>query len=684
VVALTRSLGRIAVGNRHVAIGGHPYDLATDPNTGAPMWTQRKMPFSRNVVTAAAVPYLQGDPNFEVPRGFFRFDHGMGFQEEPLRSDQDTPGYKYGLYIDSGNGYLENGPAVTSVTPDTTSAGVKFFELLVDTTRKLIAVTVRYVLVRDADSAAGWVVSRDFGGNVITDAGVFRGTGAARTCLIVAVGASTALWTWDGTTNTTTWTQDASGDTATILGQIREEFWRSPTGYTISKTTNGGAAATWGAAFTVVDQAIAITSMAGFDNRLIIGTEQGLYAPTAAEDDSEELTPAFRYQRRSDNAVGMKAWWDSLYVPMGGSLFRYQDDGSFPEIGLGTLNGNTSEVQGKPTALCGYNNWTLFVAFYNAVQDASYLMRWGARQLVQTADGLQSVFIPGWHGALYKWAGVIIKDLLVTEVTGGPRLYAADDDGKIHYLTLPRYSMEWRADSATSFNTTNPGEVYFPAIHHGVPHEQKANLAIAAVVENLSGTARYIDFTYRTSPTDSFGGAANIQDSGRFDTDPGQRKDFTASVSSRMTELKAELVTTTSATPCVLKAIALYQNVRTSFKWVMTAGIVLSDDARAMQGYGMGRFFGEGDQFDALEAVAATAGPVAVVTPRGESFDALITDFTAVPSGRNGDGPLDWLGTVSMVQHRTTLGSEVGTWARMGSFTWSQIGVYNWSQLPNL
>jgi hypothetical protein len=68
VTALTRNNGRTGAGSgRHVIISGHPFELATDPNTGAPMWSQKKMPFSRNVVSPAAVPYLQGDPKFEVP-----------------------------------------------------------------------------------------------------------------------------------------------------------------------------------------------------------------------------------------------------------------------------------------------------------------------------------------------------------------------------------------------------------------------------------------------------------------------------------------------------------------------------------------------------------------------------------------------------------------------------------------
>jgi hypothetical protein len=638
------------VGTRHVSIGGHVYELMLDPQTGAPMWTQQQMKFNRNIVTAAAVPYATADPNLEAPRGFFNFRNGMGFKEENIRADKDTFGYEYGLYIDSGNGYIENGPAVFSVTPSTTSAGVKLVEMVVGSTRKLIAVTQRYVLVRDTDTPGGWVVSKDFGASVtITDAAVFRGTGAARTCLIVAVGSSTALWTWDGTNNTETWTQDASSDKATVFGAIREELWRAPNNYQISKTTDGGAAATWGAAFTVVDQAVTITSMAGFDNRLIIGTDQGLYAPTAEEDDSEELTPAFRYQRRATNGVGMKAWWDSLYVPMGGGLFRYGTDGSFPEIGLGTLQDNTSEVQGLPTALCGYNNWTLFVAHYNAVEDASYLLRWGNQHLMETQNGTERVFVPGWHGALYKWSGVQIKDMLVTEVPDStPYLYAIDDDGKIHYIILPRYSMEWKADSRCRANTTNAGEVFFPRIYHGAPHEDKANLAIACVTENLSAD-QVIDVTYRTAPTDSYGGSGNIEDGGRFDTDPGDRKSFTADVSSRMTQLKATLRTNTAATPCLLRSIAIYQNVRSTFKWLFGANISISDRATAMQGFSNGRTFNATDQRVTLRDAT---GAQALETPYGEQYEALITGLSINAVGRTGGGPLDAVASVQMVEVR--------------------------------
>lgn len=682
MVALSRNHARVGPGTQHIAIAGHTFELAVDLNTGAPMWTQKKAPFSRNVVTPAAVPYLQGDPRYEVPRGFFNFRHGMGFKEENIRVDEDTFGYEHMLYGDSGNGYIENGPAVTSVTPNTTSAGVKFLELVVDTTRKLIAVTQRYVLVRDADSGAGWVVSRDFGGNVITDAAVFRGTGAPRTCLIVGIGTGAGLWTWDGTTNTTTWTQDVTADAATVFGQIREELWRAPNNYQISKTTDGGAAATWGAAFTACDRAITITAIEGFDNRLILGTDQGLYSPTATEDDVEELTPAFRYQRRAVNCVGMKTWWDSLYVPMGGSLFRYQADGGFPEIGLGTLQDNTSEVQGLPTALAGYNNWTLFAAFYNAIEDASYLLRWGNQQLFETDQGTERVFVPGWHGALYKWSGVTIKDMIVTEVPDGtPYLYLIDDDGVIHRIILPRFSMEWHGDTRCTCNTTNPCEVFLPRIYHGVPFEQKANLAIACMVENLT-TSRYIDVTYRTTPTGTFGGEANIDNNGRFTSDPGERLNFVAPDASQMTQLKATLTTPTAATPAILRSIALYQSVRPTFKWIFTAGLVLGDHAQSMQGAPMLRYFNEADQFAALTAAAGSPTPVPIVTPRNETMDALITDLSVVPTARIGDGPLHWLGQIELVQHLVT--SDLGEWGNVAGYTWGEIAPYTWEQVTNL
>jgi len=340
-------------------------------------------------------------------------------------------------------------------------------------------------------------------------------------------------------------------------------------------------------------------------------------------------------------------------------------------------------VQGTPTAICGYRNWTLFVAFYNASEDASYLMRWGAWHLLETEQGIQRVFVPGWHGALYKFTGVQILSLFVTNVPAtNPRLYIGDDDGVIHYITLPRYSMAWRSDANCTFNTTNAGLVYFPQIHHGVPHEEKVNLAVVSNVENLSGATRYIDVTYRTVPTGTFGGAGNITDAGRFNSDPGQRKNFTAGVSSRMTELLATLTTTTSASPAVLKAIAVYQAVRPVFKWLYTVGLRVGDGVRDHHGQVITRYSGEDDQMDDLEAAAGAAGPVSVTTPRGEVVDVIVTDLSVQARAQHEGQPLEWVALVEAMQHRTV--QNYGTYGRMEPYTYGGLEVYSYGGLEIL
>src|SRR5205814_1423136 len=113
---------------------------------------------------------------------------------------------------------------------------------------------------------------------------------------------------------------------------------------------DGGTAATWGGGFRVTDLANPATDLAAFDNALYVAAEAGLYAPTADLTANQELTPAFRTQRNAANGRGLVAWYERLFVPMAASLFAYEASGSFQEIGLGALKGNTSEVNGVPTA----------------------------------------------------------------------------------------------------------------------------------------------------------------------------------------------------------------------------------------------------------------------------------------------------------------------------------------------
>ena len=673
-----------------LTLNGDPWMLETDEANNL-MYEQSKMQFSRNVITPGAQPYAIADPKLEAPRGFFSFDSGMGFREEAPQADQDTNGYYYGLYIDDDGKSILNGPLVTTVTPTTTSAIKQFFEFTVGGTRKLCAVAATNVLVRDADSAAGWV-----NGQTITAgrrATVFRGEQSGDFAYI-AQGTDANIYTWTGASNTTTFALHAS-EAAIALAVDTDKMWflsrrtgGANNGYIVRTTHDGGATPTLGGDFVITELANPAVDMTMFDDRLFVGTERGLFAPSESSMEgldfrSEYLTPAFAYQRNANNTLGMTPWFEWLITPMAGSLFRYSTDGSFPEFGLGSLPDNISEVQGVPTAICGYRNWTLFVAFYSAIQDASYLMRWGDWQWRNTQNGPQRAFVPGWHGALYKFSGVQVDALFVSEVTGGPRLWVGDDDGKISYITLPRYSMSWVSDTACRFNITNPGQVYFPRIYHGVRFEPKANLAVAIACENLSGSTQYIDVTYRTTPTGSFGGAADLVGSGRFNTDPGGRANFNTAANSRMTDLLATLTTTVNTTPAILRSIALYQCVRPTYKWIYSFSVRLGPDVISHAASSLRRFFGEDSQISSIESVGSNANPVTLITPRGESVSVLVTDVKLrAKNRRSARDPLEWTATFECMMHRTL--DVLGTWTELNRFTWSFVNSYTWGQIGSL
>ena len=686
------NLRRIKPAPFDVELDGDAFMLDIDAE-GNFIYSQTKMPFSRNVVTPAGSPYALADPKIEAPRGFFSFEQGMGFFQEDKTAEMDTPGYRYGLWIDSGNGFIQNGPTITTVTPNTTGGIKRFFEFTVGGTRKVCALASRYVLVRDADSGAGWVVSKDLGSSkVASRIAVFRGT-QSTDFAFVAQGTGTNFWMWNGTDNTTTWTQ--ASEKAIAFETDRDKLWMlsqrtggANNGYILRQIRDGGTAYSASGDFVVSDLSNPSVDLALFDDRLFVATERGLFAPSVEsmqdlEFRVDNLTPAFAWQRDATNGLGMTPWYQYLIVPMGKSLFRYSSDGSFPEFGLGTLLNNTSEVQGVCTAVAGYRNWTMFAAFYNATEDASYLMRWGNWHLRwNTYNKLEEgQFIPGWHGALAKFPGVQIDALFVSDAQGGnPRLWIGDDDGNIHYITLPRYSMNWTSDSNCTFNTTNPGEVYFPRVTHGIPIEVKTNLGLAVVAENLSGTARYLDVTYRTTPTGSFGGGGNLDGSGRFDVDPGSRQEFSIGVSAALLDLKATLTTTTAATPVILKTIVAYQAVRPTFKWIYQFAVRLGAGVVNRSAGVVSRFFGETSQFASLETSASTSGPVSFTSPRGESKTVIVTDIgIKAKNRRTPEGSLEWVATIEAVEHQSV--PSTGSYGHMEAYTYASLEAHAYESL---
>jgi hypothetical protein len=665
--------------------------MFSDTQEGGYAYTQSKMPYPPAPVTPKAQDYATADPLLETPRGFFRFDNGMGFTEE--KNNEDTDGYLYGLYIDSGSGYIINGPAVTSVTPAETDSVLQFSEFNVAGTDRLIAITQSFALYRNG--AGDWIKSKGFSSGGVTTqslnggfsggfAAVFAGT-QTRDYLFVAQSTTDGYQIWDGVTATTTWTSKT--DYAFKLFATYHDYLMGVSletdGYYIHKTFNGGSSPTWGAGFKVTDLSNPVTSITVFNDSLYIGTERGLYTVVQEGDFAiymEDITPAFGNQPSSQNCKPTICWWDKMYVPVVGTIFEFGSDGAFKEMGLGALRNNTSEVQGNCVSMAGYKNQTLFACFYNSTEDATYLMRWGGWRVQETNTGTERVFIPGWHGALYKFDGVSVNAMGISDIAGGnPRLWLGDDDGIIHYFVLPRYNMDWRGDTNCRFNIDNPGEVFLPSIHHGVPYEVKSNMGIALISEGLTAS-NTITVAYRVDPASSYE-TTNIVNSGIFTSSPGQRLNFSVSTVGRLIDIKATLTNTSATSPCVMKAVAIYQAIRPTFKWVYKASLVISDGVVDNYHHTDGRSMSAEDLLTILENAANNTGTISIVTPSGDSVDVLVTNLD-IELRRNNLGRREWIANIEMLQHASNAVS--GTYGRTELRTYAELEAYLYSTIETL
>lgn len=495
-------------------------------------------------------------------------------------------------------------------------------------------------------------------------------------------GQTNGYWTWTMETATTTWAQ--TDQNAIDFQVYRDQLWmlaRDFDGnYTVQHCVDGGTSPTFSGEFVMADWTNPCTTFVIHDDRLYVRSQKGLLAVAQGETSAEELTGSmFRFVDLEPNDCEMVSFMQWLLTPLYRTLFAYTVDGNMEEIGLTSLRRNDSPVTGYPTAMGSYGSLYALAAFWNEATSTAYLMKWGNWKVYSTTFQPipRRVFVPSWIGALWEISNVKIQSLGISEAAGGPYVYMGLENGDIAFYRLPRNGPDATADTTwTQFNTDNPFQLYTAAITRGNPGLPKAFTGIEITGQNLNAAV-----SYRTNRTGAFGGSANLENNGVFNSDPGGRNSFTTSVLTRWLDLLVTGTATDVSTPCIVETVAAWSVPRPPFKWVFTFKMYIG--SRVMNKYGnIITDYDTTKWIDSITSMCET-GAVDFLTPDGHSYLALVTNFKLDPRFVDLKGvDIEYIGTVEVMQLLPK--NNQGQHAHLASYDHVTLATYTHAELVTL
>jgi hypothetical protein len=634
-------------------LAGEGYMLAKGP-AGEPAYSEEKLEFFPPRQSASDASYANFPPEAEATWAVPDFAGGYG---QPRETDGLTNRYYYGLGVDCRiPGQVTLAPEVKTAATSGTGTLVGSFEL--GTT--LYVAAGRYCLSStDGDS---WSVSKDFGaGNTAAAAAVFQGTSGTTYAFVAMASGSgdPAYWLYDGST----WVQDGTLNKADRFAVVGDELWRGYDGNKVAKSSNGGTSATWASAITVGDADSAITGLLVLDNRLYITKEDGLFTLTDdATQIDQDLLPELHGRKDAGNGVGSTVWRNEAWIPFRQGFYRYTP-GSISPVGPEVETGNTSPVRGRITAAAG-DDYFLYAALQNESGN-SYLMSFGGAATAATGA------IAAWH-PLADLGGVDCRHMFVSSIPGtNPRLYFGRDED-IGYIVLPRSSPNPTLDSNCRFATS--GSLYLSRYDARFPAQDKAYLACSILGIDLDGNNEYVDVYYKAA------GAGSYSLLGRYDTDPGSRQEFAATVAGKYLDLRLDLVSSGSTATPKCTSLALAYAVRTDYKRQFQFFVRAADRAPLLSGQRSAK--SAADTASGIEAAVGAQGAVTLVAPDGNSYEVLVIDAARHATRAEADRPLEFSIPVTAVEYRTT--ASRGTWDRAGVHAWDQLAAWTWTQTTDL
>lgn len=638
----------------------------------------------------------------------FAFRKIQGGYGERIQSSAVPNRYFYALNADLSIGGLQiKGPLFHKVTPPSRGA-VHFFIDAPDVSvtkppdypegwppMATFAGSGQYVLKRNGDTDAEWVVSKDFG-TYDSGGGVMKpdepvkavrfwpaGPGA-KECLAV-VTKSGGLWCFDGSVTPGTWTK--STQQAFSITVLRDELWIADGKATVRNcTADPLVAANFNAQIVVGDQSQPITNLEVLDDQLYVFKSNGIFT-IGADTQAADKFPSFRQQPMPRNGVNATAWLGRLWFGYGDGYYWLDNAGVLKPTGPNLLVENNSEVHGEVTAFAGHASWFGYYGLWNGPSAGlsdpgdSHLVKHGTWINPEAQESAEYQFEEVSNGSLKTWRGKKILAMYVSDaIRGNTRLYCGFHDGTVEWCLLPRGTPNPAHPESGCEFTDEDTWVYWP-LHHAMFQADAKHYRAFSAFGPMIDRDNYVEIEYRLNQAIAqpppVGNFVNLGKRFEFS---GHRIEMQGNIFGYAIDVRHKLVSAgtnpTAHTP-VLEGIGLHEAIRPAlqleYTWTVNARQWLARRDGVVDRHTPWQIR------EACMAAAAATGAVEVYMP-DEGVQAMsIVDYAEAVSPVTKRYGVDWDISMKGVQFRTQ--TVYGTWDRVGLYDWDTIAQYTWDDV---
>lgn len=605
---------------------------------------------------------------------------GLGQRTEP-RGGQPSGRYRHSIAQDNSVADRVGmpGPDISTYAPGTKDAQPvnRFFDL----GGSLYWLNGRYLMRRDSDSANTAV--QDFGAaKVAKDVVVWAPNGLSTTWAYIAMGDADNIWRYDGATAT----QHASLKATALCSRGTDLHRALNTNQvsTVDINSDPWTAGNWAAPnqYYIGDKSSAITRLAshsqgasgpGGSDFLVVFKTDGIYSLNVAGED-QQYFPFMKFDKRADNGEAFGAFLNDLYVRMGETLWKLTPDMQGEPAGPERLGILDPLLQGAITAFAGHGSFHAYAGLYNHVDDASYLLKFGAHST--TEDG-KPERVEAWHGSVsLPFDGVRITALHKTSI-GAPanhnRLYLGFSDGTIGWFTLPCVPDPAACDQYL-FTTTTEGYTQLPDWHAGFRGNDK--LIISATVggeQFAAGKVARLEYAADQEATYHDLGAD-------FDTVPRETVRFPDDIAPTIASFRLRTMTDDNTTAPLVTTLSIRWRLQTDLQQVYSLLVAAEDSLVSRDGtalrYGAKRI--QEKCHDLLSSPRAYE----CVLPDGVTRRMSFIDIGEAIGYDARFGR--WRDAISLTAIEEEITSTYGTYGRLDSLTYSDLDSLSYADLETL